>query len=410
MKFVSSTHLPVAAGLAALFLLGACARTEIVPDDGSQPIGTVTTPPATPMYPAPSAGGGTLYTVQAGDGLYGIAKRYGLSYQDLANWNGIPPPYTIYPGQQLRLSPGGAVSAPVVSAPVLSTPPAPATGGSYHTVQAGETLYSISRRYGRSYQEIAAWNGISAPYTLRVGQRLLVSAGGGYIAPVTPAPVISKPVATPPTTIVEYVDFSQGPEPVVIAPPGGWIGAVYYTVQRGDTLFSVAKRYNQDTQTLAAWNNLQSPYNLNVGQSLLVVRPSSGTLAYRPSVVSQAAATRYTVQRGDTLYSIARRHASTVQELAALNHLPAPYNVNVGQVLRIGGAAAQPKGLRVQSLPGATTQSVGYKRIIHTVQAGETLNGISMRYQQSPHQVAMWNALAPPYLVYAGQQLQIIMP
>lgn len=431
MKPMSRNHLPVVAGLAALFLLGACARTEIIPDDGSQPglnEGVTTSPipayPTYPAYPAPSTGGGMVHVVQPGERLYSIARQYGVSYQDIAAWNGIPSPYTIYPGQQLSLMPGsGGTFAPPMPMPAPTMPSMPG-GEQYYTVQRGDTLYSIARRYGRNFQELAAWNSIAPPYSLSIGQRLRVAASAGGYAP-PPAPRSPAPVYTPAPapvgdnqTIVEYVDFSQGPEPVVIAPPSGGAGVVYYTVQRGDTLYSVAKRYGQSPQDVAAWNHLPPPYNLGVGQSLLVSSPSASMLrvGYAPAVVSQPALTgsRYTVQRGDTLYSIARRYASTVHDLAAVNGLPPPYTVKIGQVLQIGGAptmtaAYPPKGLQVKSL-SATSHPTAYKRIVHTVQPGENLNGIAMRYQQSPHQVAMWNGLAPPYTVYPGQQLQVIVP
>ncbi|MDZ7809795.1 MAG: LysM domain-containing protein [Arhodomonas sp.] len=54
-----------------------------------------------------------VYRVQQGDTLYEIAVRYGLDYRRVARWNGLSPPYTIYPGQRLSLRPsaGGGTSA-----------------------------------------------------------------------------------------------------------------------------------------------------------------------------------------------------------------------------------------------------------------------------------------------------------
>ncbi len=56
------------------------------------------------------------YTVRKGDTLYSIAFRYGLRFQDLARWNGIRKPYVIYPGQHLRLKPGGKTTKKTASA------------------------------------------------------------------------------------------------------------------------------------------------------------------------------------------------------------------------------------------------------------------------------------------------------
>lgn len=67
---------------------------------------------------------GATVVVQRGDTLYSLATRNGISVLDLASWNALPPPYTIYPGQRLRLYPGGArvASAPRATSP-RTTPP-----------------------------------------------------------------------------------------------------------------------------------------------------------------------------------------------------------------------------------------------------------------------------------------------
>ena len=75
---------------------------------------------------------GPTYRVQPGDTLYGIAWRAGVDYQDLAAWNGIAPPYTIYVRQQLRVVPGTArvtKQAPAKSAKKTATAKSPATTG-----------------------------------------------------------------------------------------------------------------------------------------------------------------------------------------------------------------------------------------------------------------------------------------
>jgi lipoprotein NlpD len=121
-----------AAGMAAL-LLAACGRSVVV-----QPNGRATPPRAAAAASRPVATGS--YRVVRGDTLYSIAFRHGLDFRDLASWNGVAAPYTIWPGQVLRLSPGRGriasvrrpappaaqrrAAAPVFK-PVAPTPPAP---------------------------------------------------------------------------------------------------------------------------------------------------------------------------------------------------------------------------------------------------------------------------------------------
>ena len=78
---------------------------------------------------------GPVYRVRRGDTLYGIAWRAGVDYRDLARWNGIRAPYTIYVGQRLRVvpesaAPGSAKTAVAGSPPqAAKAPPKPATAG-----------------------------------------------------------------------------------------------------------------------------------------------------------------------------------------------------------------------------------------------------------------------------------------
>lgn len=95
-------------------------------------------------------------------------------------------------------------------------------------------------------------------------------------------------------------------------------GPDQYRVVKGDTLYSIAFRYGLDHLTLADINNIKPPYNLAVGQVLTLKLKASAPKAY-------------VVQKGDTLYSIARKHNQSVPVLASVNNIDPPYNVHVGQ-------------------------------------------------------------------------------
>lgn len=119
----------LAFGLAVAGLLAACTTTTVVRRDGDARGGSTAARPAPPKP-------GTVVTVRKGETLYRIATRHGLSPLDVATWNGLAAPYTIYPGQRLRLSApadapsSGGATASTPSRPGTSTPPArPAVGG-----------------------------------------------------------------------------------------------------------------------------------------------------------------------------------------------------------------------------------------------------------------------------------------
>lgn len=91
-----------------------------------------------------------------------------------------------------------------------------------------------------------------------------------------------------------------------------------HTFRSGDTLWSVAQRYDVDLRDLLEINRLKPPYAIASGTRVRIPAPRS-----------------YDVRSGDTLYNISRLFNSTTTEIARLNRLPAPYKVSVGQKLRI---------------------------------------------------------------------------
>jgi LysM repeat protein len=160
---------------------------------------------------------------------------------------------------------------------------------------------------------VAAWNGLSQPYTITVGQTLLIKPGSGKkIASATPSAVIGT-------------QSSSG----------------YHTVAAGDTLYNIAKRYGQTIAQVAALNNIQPPYTISLGQRLQVGKGGSGASAYQAYNASNhstgyAGGSRvHQVKAGETLYSIARLYGITSHELAVWNGISPPYNVFPGLKLRI---------------------------------------------------------------------------
>lgn len=93
---------------------------------------------------------------------------------------------------------------------------------------------------------------------------------------------------------------------------------ITYTVKKGDSLYSIARDYNTTIDAIKNINNLTSNL-LSIGQVLEI--PSEAGLE-----------TTYTVQKGDSLYSIARKFDTSVEELKALNNLPSNL-LSIGQIL-----------------------------------------------------------------------------
>jgi LysM repeat protein len=143
-----------------------------------------------------------------------------------------------------------------------------------------------------------------------------VPSGAG---PTTVSVAGATPTAAPGTAPVLAT-------PITVLPTSPPSGTFEHTVQWGDTLFSLARRYNTTVEALAALNGIQNPSAIEVGQVLQI----SGSAGSAPGSF-----TPYTVQPGDTLYGIAARFGKDVGDLIAANGLADPYWIWVGQVLVI---------------------------------------------------------------------------
>lgn len=112
-------------------------------------------------------------------------------------------------------------------------------------------------------------------------------------------------------------------------------------VQSGETLFDLAKRTGVTARAIIETNNLQPPYRIAKGQTLIL--PASKT---------------HTVVRGDTLYGISRYYGLDAFELARLNNLAPPYNIRVNQSLVLPGGDPRPSvGVETVDRSGATGPS-----------------------------------------------------
>ena len=204
------------------------------------------------------------------------------------------------------------------------------------------------------------------------------------------------------------------------------VGSDYYVVQKGDSLWSIARKLNTSVAELKTLNNLTSN-NLSVGQVLKT--PSSNT--------ENNNQTTYTVVKGDSLYKIAQKFNVTVQDLINLNNIPST-NLSIGQVLKVKGtvpskeettytvvkgdslyAIANKYKVSVQDIIDAnnlksTALSVGQKLIIptqitndlYTVKSGDSLYKIANQYGVTVEDLKKENNLTNNNLS-VGQVLKI---
>ncbi len=191
-------------GIAARYGLSvqALARLNGIPPDGELRTGEqLRVSEAGSQASLPAAGASSapklrtaFYRVRPGDTLSGIAARYGLSVQELARLNGIPPAGELRIGERLRVS--EARSQASLPAAGASSAPKPSTA--FYWVQPGDTLSGIAARYGLSVQALARLNGIQPNGELRIGEQLRVPGTGSNapllsFGPDFPCPSVLQP-------------------------------------------------------------------------------------------------------------------------------------------------------------------------------------------------------------------------
>ena len=154
----------------------------------------------------------------------------------------------------------------------------PVSGSNYYVVKKGDSLWSIARANGLTVDELKSLNNLSSN-VLHVGDTLLISSAD-----------------------------STGDDG----------NDNYYVVKSGDTLWSIARKYNLSVNELKALNNLGGNV-LSVGQRLIVGKESSND---------------YVVSAGDTLWAIARKFNVSVDDIKSLNNLSSN-NLSIGMILKI---------------------------------------------------------------------------
>ena len=150
-----------------------------------------------------------------------------------------------------------------------------------------------------------------------------------------------------------------------------------YTVKSGDTLSSIATRFNTTYQDLARINNIASPYVIYPNQVIKI--KGDNTVANNTS----NSATTYTVQAGDTLSGIATKYGTTYQTLSNLNGISYPYTIYPNQVLKVNGNASK----------------------TYTVHSGDTLSDIANKLGVSVSYLVSKNGIHNANLIYVGETL-----
>lgn len=193
-----------------------------------------------------------IVTVKAGDSVWALAARHGVSVASVLKLNNLSASSYIHPGDRLIMKAAASSTTSSKASANTSSPaskPASSSRAASHTVKAGDTLSGIAHRYDVSLSTLLKANGIKASDIIYPGQRLRLSTSSVAAASGSSA----KPTTSKPTT-------------TTVSRPAASAGT--YTIKAGDTLSGIAAKNKVSVQDLLKANGLQLSSTIYAGRSL----------------------------------------------------------------------------------------------------------------------------------------------
>ena len=253
------------------------------------------------------------------------------------------------------------------------TPPEGITTNTY-VVQKGDSLYSIANKLGTTVSELKKENNLTTN-TLQIGEVLHIPTkeiyeGEENVYIVQKGDTLYSVAMANNTTVDELKRINNLTSNILstgqlLKIPSALLPESTYIVKKGDSLYSIANKYNTTVDELKRINNLTSNI-LSIGQVLKLPSDKVSDVEKEENTIS------YTVQKGDSLYSIARKYSTTIDKIKDLNNLTTNL-LSIGQVLLI---------------PTDTNLETTY-----TVQKGDSLYSIAKKYDTTVDRLKQLNNL-----------------
>lgn len=324
--------------------------------------------------------------------LDALDNEMGYAPGTLSSWNpfllrGTTPPT----GCRLMVPAGDGIKLSAV----LNNPSIKQAEVVTYTVKKGETAYHIAKKYDISVHELLKANGLSSVKSVKPGMEIQV-------------PLSKKGHFSFAKSNVKKESKRETKD--------------YHLVQRGETLFSIGKKYDIEVENLMLWNNIKSDQRLKVGDKISLKPVSSQNIEVSQSIPQkeekkgQMKDIYHVVKTGDTINSIAKTYSTKPEKIMEMNKLSAKSILHVGQRLIVGKetitetiemetatvAAYIPKDNRIAEIKNENK--------VHEVQKGDTLSKIASLYKIDIVRLKQWNKLDDNSILKIGQKIYLYNP
>lgn len=208
----------------------------------------------------------------------------------------------------------------------------------------------------------------------------------------------STPPAGPHQLLLPKEDADHAAAKLAAIPASDRVQWLRVTVNRGDTLSGLARRYRTDVASLRQANNLHGS-TITAGDTLLI--PKTSDALSNTTIASRTEGTTYVVRSGDSLWTISQAHKVPLNALMRSNHVGPKDYLRVGQKLTLPSVA---KAMPV-SVNGSRQAEI--RKVNYGVRKGDSLARIAAKFNVRVADIVSWNALNPSDYLQPGQKLQL---
>ena len=338
------------------------------------------------------------HRVRRGDSLSEISSQYGIAMSDLKKWNHLRSSKAPV-GKKLKIYTVEAIASndkKVVKPDTISVKETSALASNtakvfkeekvisfkdvikFHKVKKGDNLGEISDKYGVTVAEVKKWNHIKGN-NIALGANLKIIKNEKVVSIVRKEVKGKQPLDSKVETSIASNDTdnneTQNPKD-------------YYQVQKGDNLFSIAKKFNVSLEDLKKWNNLED-LNVQLGSKIALANNEETTKADEPKTETKIV--EYKVKKGDNIGSIAHKFNSSIDDIKEWNGLE-DNNIKVGTSLTVSKkevAINETKSSKKESLVANERDEVK----LYYVKKGDSLFSIAKKYNVTASDIKKWNGI-----------------